>query len=73
MKISRDFDLWMECDGKTIEVTVYDRDSDSRKEIVFPYSPGKHPEFDEALGNEIYSWAEMLMDVAEAEAENGEQ
>ena len=30
-----------------------------------PYSPDEHPKFDEAIGNEIYSWAMLMMDEEE--------
>ena len=30
-----------------------------------PYSPDEHPEVDEAIGNEIYGWAMLMMEEEE--------
>lgn len=30
-----------------------------------PFSPDEHPHFDEAIGNEIYSWVRLMMEEDE--------
>ena len=30
-----------------------------------PFAPYEHPKFDEAIGNEIYSWIQLMMDEEE--------
>lgn len=42
--------------------TVYDAESGDLKTIKAPYSPDEHPEFNEEIGNEIYSWVQILAD-----------
>lgn len=43
-------------ENRECEVDVYEPQSGECTTIPFPFSPDEHPEFDEALGNEIYSW-----------------
>lgn len=47
--------------------TVYDAESGDLKTIKAPYSPDEHPEFNEEIGNEIYSWVQILADRFEEE------
>lgn len=44
------------------EVDVYEPESGECKTIAFPFSPDEHPEFDAAVGNEIYSWLSLWAD-----------
>ena len=32
-----------------------------------PFSPDEHPEFNDAIGNEVYSWVQLMMDEEEDE------
>lgn len=34
-----------------------------------PYSPDEHPEFDRAIGNEIYSWVQLMMEEEDEDNE----
>lgn len=38
------------------EVDVYEPESGEVTQMQFPLSPDEHPEFDKAIGDEIYSW-----------------
>ena len=33
--------------------------------VAVPYSPDEHPEFNEQVGNELYSWLTMLAEEQE--------
>lgn len=59
--------------SRTLTVTLHVEDGNAvaeflegetgeRLSVVVPYSPDEHPEFNEAVGNELYSWLEMLME-----------
>lgn len=62
--------------SRTMTVTLHVEDGNAVAEflegetgehlsVVLPYSPDEHPEFNEAVGNELYSWLEMLMEEQE--------
>ena len=38
-----------------------------------PFSPDEHPKFNDAIGNEIYSWVQLMMDEDEYRNEEDEQ
>lgn len=38
--------------------------------MQFTYSPNEHPQFDEAIGTEIYSWISLWMDQIEESGES---
>lgn len=69
MAIKRTMTLELECDGGEISATIHDNESGLTKTVRHPYSPDEHREFDVELGNEVYSWAEIMMD--EEENSNG--
>lgn len=53
---------------RTFDVIVTDTETGScMSSVDVPFSPDEHPEFDKALGNEIYSWITFMM---EDESEN---
>jgi hypothetical protein len=49
-----------------VEVDLFEPESGDVTQLQFPYSPGEHPEFDEAVGQAIYWWLEQM-----AEGEGG--
>ena len=51
------------------DVGVYEPETGDWAPFEFPFSPDEHPEFNEAIGNEIYSWVSMLYDEMESEEE----
>ena len=62
--------------SRTLTVTLYVEDGKAVAEflegetgedlfVVVPYSPDEHPDFNEAVGRELYSWLIMLMDEQE--------
>ena len=63
----RSFTLDLECDENEITVTITDNETCEKKIIKEPYSPDEHLDFDTELGNEIYSWAELMMDEGKIE------
>ena len=46
-------------DDGFFELDVYEPESGEVKQIEAPFSPDEHPEFDQAIGDEIYSWLRM--------------
>ena len=64
-KITLTVDLWVE-DGNAV-AEFLEGETGEVLSVVIPYSPDEHPEFNEQVGNELYSWLEMLMDEQEDE------
>lgn len=58
-------DLWIEDDNAMVEIV--EGETGDHVGIVVPFSPFEHPEFNEQVGNELYSWLEMLAEEAEQE------
>ena len=56
-------DLWIEDDNAMVE--ILEVETGDHVGIVIPYSPFEHPEFNERIGNELYSWLELMADEAE--------
>lgn len=54
-------------DGE-ITIGVHEPESGEYKELGFPFSPDEHPEFDAAIGNEIYSWLDCWADMEDKAA-----
>lgn len=52
------------------EVDVYEPESGEVAQYQHPYSPEEHPEFNEAIGNEIYSWIGLWKDALEDEVDS---
>ena len=50
---------------KTIFADVLEPESGESSRIVTPFSPDEHPEFNERIGNEIYSWITLWADEME--------
>ena len=52
----------------TFDVDVLEGESGIVERIRnVPFSPDEHPEFNELIGNEIYSWVSLMMDEEDAE------
>lgn len=49
------FDLFVSDDGSGIATSMWN----------IPFSPDEHSEFNEDIGNEIYSWVQIMMDEEE--------
>ena len=43
-------------------ITVHEPESGLTVSGLFPISVDEHPEFDMAIGNEIYSWIQLMLD-----------
>ncbi len=63
--MSRTLELTIRFDGDTIEVDVYEPESGEIAQLQHPYSPDEHPEFDKAIGDELYSWLNLWAEEKE--------
>ena len=45
-----------------IHAIICHPESGTKTEIKLPYDPYGHPKFDRKVGNELYSWAELMWD-----------
>lgn len=63
--MSRVLELTIRLNGDDFEVDVYEPESGEVVQIQHPYSPDEHPEFDKAIGDEIYSWISLWAEEGE--------
>lgn len=49
-------------DNAEFQIDVLEGESGTNVSGRFPFSPDEHIEFNDAIGNEIYSWVSMMMD-----------
>ena len=59
----RTLELTIRHDEDHFEVDVYEPESGECSQLDFPVSFDEHPEFNQAIGNEIYSWLALWMDA----------
>lgn len=71
-QIERNLDLKIRCDGETVEVEIFEPVTGLTSRVSNGYSIDEHPEFNADLGDEIYSWVKVWMDLQE-EAEAAEK
>ncbi len=60
--MQRNLELTIRLNEDTFEVDVYEPESGEVTQMQFPYSHDEHPEFDEKIGEEIYSWISLWAD-----------
>lgn len=60
--MQRSLELTIRLNENDFEVDVYEPESGEIAQMQFPYSPDEHPEFDEQIGREIYSWISLWAD-----------
>lgn len=61
--IQRELSLFIRMtDNNRIITTVYEPESGEQATIYNEFSPDEHSEFNELLGNEIYSWLSLWAD-----------
>ena len=60
--MERLLELTIRINEDDFEIEVYEPESGGFYRIQHPYSPDEHPEFDQAIGDEIYSWISMWKD-----------
>ena len=65
--MQRNLELTIRLNENDFEVDVYEPESGELTRMQFPYSPYEHPEFNKAIGEEIYSWISMWLDQKEDE------
>lgn len=58
-KIERHLELTIRLGDGEVEVDVYEPDSGEVMQLQHPLSFDEHPDFDEAIGKEIYSWLSL--------------
>ena len=67
--MQRNLELTIRLNEDSFEVDVYEPESGEIAQMQFPYSPDEHPEFNEQIGQEIYSWISLWADQKEEENE----
>ena len=60
--MERLLELTIRINEDDFEIEVYEPESGGFYRMQHPYSPDEHPEFDQAIGDEIYSWISMWKD-----------
>ena len=63
--MERNLDLTITLNKEEFEVCVSEPESGAYTKFQFPYSFDEHPEFDNAIGAEIYSWVSHWRDEQE--------
>lgn len=63
-------ELTIRINGDTAEVEVREPESRDCARIEAPFSPDEHPEFDQAIGNELYSWISLWKEAEDEDAAN---
>lgn len=63
--MQKQLELTIRINDEHFDVDVYEPESGTGGHFQFPYSPDEHPEFNQAIGNEIYSWLELWKDEME--------
>lgn len=61
----RNLNLTIDINQDGFEVDILEPESGDVKRIKNVFSPDEHPEFNEQIGNEIYSWISMWEDEME--------
>lgn len=59
--------IYLDDYNKDVTVDFQEPESGESSRIVTPFSPDEHPEFNERIGNEIYSWITLWADEMEEE------
>ena len=70
--IEKNLDLTISLDEENVSIDICEPESGERTVIEAPLSFDEHPEFSEAIGNEIYSWLSLWSDELK-EMENDER
>lgn len=63
----RRLDLTLRFDDEHVEIDICEPESGECSQIDCPISVDEHPEFNERLGDEIYSWLSLWFDEMEEE------
>lgn len=71
-RIERTLELTITLDEENVSCDVYEPESGECTTLEGPLSFDEHPEFNEAIGNEIYSWLSLWSDALK-EQENAER
>lgn len=71
-RIERTLELTITLDEENVSCDVYEPESGECTTLKWPLSFDEHPEFNEAIGNEIYSWLSLWSDALK-EQENAER
>lgn len=68
--MERVLELTIRVHKNDFEVDVYEPNTGDCITLQHPYCPDEHPEFDEAIGREIYSWVSMTQEEMEDEEDD---
>lgn len=66
-QIERHLDLTIRIRCGKVEIDVYEPESGEVMQMQYPLSFDEHPDFDEAIGREIYSWLGLWSEEDEDE------
>ena len=59
----RRLDLTLRFDDEHFEVDIYEPETGECSQLNCALSFDEHPEFNQAIGNEIYAWLSLWMDA----------
>lgn len=59
----RNLELTIRFDDYHVEVDVYEPETGELSQLDYLLSFDEHPEFNQAIGNEIYAWLSLWMDA----------
>lgn len=62
---SRSLDVTLTYNNGVVTAQIHDTESGLSTTIENAYSPDEHPEFDEAVGREFYSWLSLMAEIEE--------
>ena len=65
MNLDHELQLYISIKDDFIHTIVSEPESGLVKEFVDPISVDEHPEYNERVGNEIYSWISLWLDEAD--------
>ena len=68
--MQRMLELTIRLNEDTFEVDVYEPETGDIAQMEFPYSPDEHPELNEQIGAEIYSWISLWAEEMEEDEED---
>lgn len=70
--MERHLELTIRINETNVEVEIYEPESGEFTQIETPFSPGEHSKFDQAIGNEIYSWISLWKNAEDEDTTNAD-
>ena len=60
--MTRSLDVEISLNETEYDVSIYDHDSGDHVRYTFPIGDRKHKELNDAMGEEIYSWVDFMLE-----------